>query len=208
MLRSENSIIDAQTYYTAPINDWVFNENLKMTYNNPEFHKQLKHQNKDINELNTGWADQYKVLGEEEEEEELDVSSLRDKYDKYHKYDDDYNDDDDYTVDDEYDDNKYNDEDEDDYKSDITFKFNKNKANSNIKEETKYKSSIEINKPTDTLEDLNNMFKKHKEVTDSTRSKVENAINNISHEKQNIKLNLTKPAMSNNIKLNINKRDS
>ena len=55
---SGNEIIETQTYYTIPEQDWIFDEDMKVTYNNPVFQKQLDLQGRDINDLNTGWVAQ------------------------------------------------------------------------------------------------------------------------------------------------------
>ena len=56
---SGNEIIETQTYYTQPELDWVFDENQKLTYNNPVFTDQCKKQGRDWDALNTGWVDQH-----------------------------------------------------------------------------------------------------------------------------------------------------
>lgn len=56
--KAGNEIIETQTYYTIPEQDWIFDEDMKVTYNNPVFQKQLDLQGRDINDLNTGWVAQ------------------------------------------------------------------------------------------------------------------------------------------------------
>ena len=70
-LGSGNEIIETQTYYTQPENDWEFDENQKLTYNNPVFTEQCKRRGRNIDELNTGWVPQHKI-GEEPEDEVVD----------------------------------------------------------------------------------------------------------------------------------------
>lgn len=64
---SGQEIIETQTYYTQPENDWEFDEDQLLTYNNPVFVEQCKRRNKDFDKLNTGWVKQVPI-GEEEEE--------------------------------------------------------------------------------------------------------------------------------------------
>lgn len=56
--KAGNEIIETQTFYTIPEQDWIFDEDMKVTYNNPVFQKQLDLQGRDINDLNTGWVAQ------------------------------------------------------------------------------------------------------------------------------------------------------
>lgn len=73
---SGNEIIETQTYYTVPENDWEFDDTLKMTYNNPVFIEQCKRRKIEIDE--TGFVEQIpldkqeKLLVEEIDEEEDD----------------------------------------------------------------------------------------------------------------------------------------
>ena len=55
---SGNEIIETQTYYTQPENDWEFDTCAFLTFNNPEFLKQCKKRNINVEELNTGWVKQ------------------------------------------------------------------------------------------------------------------------------------------------------
>jgi hypothetical protein len=64
-LQSGNEIIETQTYFIKPERDWVFDENLKMTYNNPVFLEQKEKRNEPIND--SGWVAQYKLDSNEEE---------------------------------------------------------------------------------------------------------------------------------------------
>ena len=68
---SGNEIIETQTYYTQPENDWMFDEDQKLSYNNPVFIELCKRQGKNFDELNNGWVPQHKIGEEPEEEEEI-----------------------------------------------------------------------------------------------------------------------------------------
>ena len=80
---SGNEIIETQTYYTQPENDWEFDEDQKLSYNNPVFIELCKRRGKNFDELNTGWVPQH-PLDEEpaEEEEEFDEEPEDDEDDE------------------------------------------------------------------------------------------------------------------------------
>ena len=69
---SGNEIIETQTYFTQPEKDWEFDTNAFLTFDNPEFKKQCKLRNINIDELNTGWVKQVPLdqLEKEDEDEE------------------------------------------------------------------------------------------------------------------------------------------
>lgn len=64
-----NEIIETQTYYTVPENDWVFDDTQKLSYNNPVFLEQCKRKGIKIEDLDTGWVPQH-ILSEDSEEDE------------------------------------------------------------------------------------------------------------------------------------------
>lgn len=66
---SGKEIIEVQTYYTTPESDWIFDETLKATYNNPVFLEQKKLRNETIDD--SGFIPQ-KPLDEQSTEELVD----------------------------------------------------------------------------------------------------------------------------------------
>lgn len=78
---SGNEIIETQTYYTQPENDWEFDEDQKLSYNNPVFIELCKRRGKNFDELNTGWVPQHKI-GEEPEEEEDEIEEEEDEFEE------------------------------------------------------------------------------------------------------------------------------
>lgn len=85
---SGNEIIETQTYYTQPENDWMFDEDQKLSYNNPVFVELCKRQGKNFDELNTGWVPQHKI-GEEPEEEEDEIEEEEDEFEEDEDLDED-----------------------------------------------------------------------------------------------------------------------
>ena len=63
---SGNEIIETQTYFTQPENDWVFDDKQKLSYNNPVYLEQCKRKGITIDD--SGWVKQH-PLDEEVEEE-------------------------------------------------------------------------------------------------------------------------------------------
>ena len=57
-IQSGKDIIETQTYFTMPENDWIFDEDMRDTFNNPEFEKQCKKREIDMESLNKGWVEQ------------------------------------------------------------------------------------------------------------------------------------------------------
>lgn len=79
--KAGNEIIETQTYYTQPENDWEFDEDQKLSYNNPVFIELLKRRGKNFDELNTGWVPQHKI-GEEPEEEDEEIEEAEDEFEE------------------------------------------------------------------------------------------------------------------------------
>ena len=224
-----NEIIETQTYYTQPEDDWEFDENQKLSYNNPVFIEQLKRSGKKVEELDTGWVPQVKIgdIKDEEEDEELE---------------DDW--------DDEEEDeiipvekpqrplrptkpikaNDVSNIEEDDDEEDIMFSFGKNdkpKTENKSAQPTNDKPediASKIVKPEISMADLESMFGTSTSETTSstsipkpnmittpetsTRNKVENALKSVDEPKSNhIKLNIDKTAsVKQTIKLNIKQK--
>ena len=80
--KAGNEIIETQTYYTQPENDWEFDEDQKLSYNNPVFVELCKRRGKNFDELNTGWVPQHKIGEEPEEEEEIEEDDELDDIDE------------------------------------------------------------------------------------------------------------------------------
>jgi len=78
---SGNEIIETQTYYTQPENDWEFDEDQKLSYNNPVFVELCKRRGKNFDELNTGWVPQHPLDEDQVEEEEEIEEELEDDED-------------------------------------------------------------------------------------------------------------------------------
>ena len=76
-IQSGNEIIETQTYYTQPENDWIFDENLKATYDNPVYTEQKKRKNETID--NSGFVPQHPL--DEQPPEEV-VDNLLDETDE------------------------------------------------------------------------------------------------------------------------------
>lgn len=77
---SGNQIIETQTYFTMPENDWEFDDTQKLSYNNPVFIEQCKRRGRKLEELDTGWVPQHKLDDEDSDIEEID-DDLEDEFD-------------------------------------------------------------------------------------------------------------------------------
>lgn len=98
-LQSGNEIIETQTYYTEPENDWVFDETQKMTYDNPVYIEQKKRKHETIDDSGFTVPKKLDKLDNEDEVEELE--ELKDEERNISKFEDDgWNDD--WDDDDEY----------------------------------------------------------------------------------------------------------
>ena len=64
-----NEIIETQTYYTQPENDWEFDDTQKLSYNNPVFLEQCKR--KGITVKDEGWVPQHKIGETPDKEDEV-----------------------------------------------------------------------------------------------------------------------------------------
>lgn len=73
---SGQEIIETQTYYTQPKKDWKFDENQKLSYENPVFEEQCKILGKDFDKLNTGWWNEDEKPTEEKPEDEKPVEDV------------------------------------------------------------------------------------------------------------------------------------
>ena len=83
-----SEIIEVQTYFTKPENDWVFDENRADTYRNPEFLKQCKLRDRDVDAINVGWVDQVPFEdGPDPSEEDEDDDDRDDRFGRYDDFD-------------------------------------------------------------------------------------------------------------------------
>ena len=149
--KAGNEIIETQTYYTVPENDWEFDEDQKLSYNNPVFVELCKRRGKNFDELNTGWVPQHKIGEEPEEEEEIEEEEEEDEFDE----DDDLDD-----VRRHKDQSKaLNDSKKDNDDEPVTFKFGgkKNKDNKTTDDKSENKS-VKAESPDLKKEDLEAMF--------------------------------------------------
>lgn len=64
-LQSGNEIIETQTYFTEPENDWVFDESQRLTYDNPVYIEQCKRKGKEMDD--SGFVEQFRVKEEKED---------------------------------------------------------------------------------------------------------------------------------------------
>ena len=78
--KAGNEIIETQTYYTQPEKDWEFDEEQKLSYNNPVFADLLKNQGRKIEDLDKGWVPQHKI-GEAEPEPDEDEDEIEEDED-------------------------------------------------------------------------------------------------------------------------------
>lgn len=193
--------------------DWEFDEDQKLSYNNPVFIELCKRQGKNFDELNTGWVPQHKI-GEEPEEEEDEIEEEEDEFEE----DEDLDEDELFTDDPK----KEEPPKEDD--SEVTFKF----GSKNPKDETKNESNtkIDVDVPETSMDDLVNLFggSAPKDETPSfdgpsqpnfgqpsNRERIGAALDEIPGTKPRLKLNIDKtsadqpiaPTPKTTIKLNI-----
>ena len=73
-LQSGNEIIETQTYYTQPEDDWVFDEEQKLTYDNPVFIEQKNRKHEEIKD--EGWVPQHKVDESPEDIKEEEIEEM------------------------------------------------------------------------------------------------------------------------------------
>lgn len=73
-LQSGNEIIETQTYYTEPENDWVFDETQKMTYDNPVYIEQKKRKHETIDDSGFTVPKKLDELDEEEIEDNIQLN--------------------------------------------------------------------------------------------------------------------------------------
>lgn len=93
-LQSGNQIIEVQTYYTQPENDWVFDEEMKVTYDNPVYLEQKKRRNETVDD--SGFVVPRRLSEIEEEKnkkEDLKVEDFVDTDDEDDEIDDFFDDD-------------------------------------------------------------------------------------------------------------------
>ena len=197
-----NDIIETQTYYTQPEKDWVFDEDMLLTYNNPVFKEQCKLRNIKIDDLNTGWVKQVPLDKQdnddsdedEEEEEDLDLNENSSKEDE---------EDDDWDWDDDEEEKEEKEEED--------------------KESSESKDSVEAKLNDISFDNLAKMFsddpkeEKSSESTadepivsdlDSTRDKVYDALNDAPVEKPKIKLTFDPTTKPKTNKIKFNRPDS
>ena len=152
VLQSGNEIIETQTYFIKPERDWVFDENLKMTYSNPVFLEQKEKRNEPIND--SGWVAQYKL------------DSNKEEIDLYNDLDSDDQDINELLLDDDL----FDEDLEEDQKPIIDFKFGSGKSiraklEEEIKEKTEFnetdqeKHTVKLPKLSINKEDKNNTIK-------------------------------------------------
>lgn len=85
-MQSGNVIVEVQTYYTQPENDWVFDETQKETYLNPEYEKQKKKRKEVMDQ--TGFVDQHPITEKfDPTEDDDDVSEDDFEDDDWHEDD-------------------------------------------------------------------------------------------------------------------------
>ena len=87
-LQSGNEIIETQTYYTEPENDWVFDETQKMTYDNPVYIEQKKRKHENIDDSGFTIPKKLSELDDTDEQPEVNTFDENDDDD----WDDDWDD--------------------------------------------------------------------------------------------------------------------
>lgn len=197
---SGNEIIETQTYYTQPEDDWVFDDTQKLSYNNPVFTEQCKRKGIKLEEIDTGWVPQHKIG--DVQEEDLEEDELNDDEDGFDEDD----------IDEEVvkptptkserpsserrerPTRPKNDDDE------PIFKFGDDKKK---EEPPKPTTKADVIKPEVSMSDLEAMFNVQPK-TESTRDKVEEALKEVKAPTPVIKLNVDKGNVDKpKIKLNI-----
>lgn len=90
-LQSGNEIIETQTYYTEPENDWVFDETQKMTYDNPVYIEQKKRKHETIDDSGFTVPKKLSDLDKDEIEDinEQEISTFNEEDDWEDDWDDD-----------------------------------------------------------------------------------------------------------------------
>jgi len=83
---SGTEIIETQTYYTAPDKDWVFDEDQRLTYDNPEYKKQCKRLGKEPD--TTGFVDQIPL--DEIQDKPKDDDENKEEDDDFDDFDEDF----------------------------------------------------------------------------------------------------------------------
>ena len=85
---SGTEIIETQTYYTAPDKDWVFDEDQRLTYDNPEYKKQCKRLGKEPD--TTGFVDQIPLDEIQDDSKDDDEDKDKDDDDDFDDFDEDF----------------------------------------------------------------------------------------------------------------------
>ena len=85
---SGTEIIETQTYYTAPDKDWVFDEDQRLTYDNPEYKKQCKRLGKEPD--TTGFVDQIPLDEIQDKPKDKDEDKDKDDDDDFDDFDEDF----------------------------------------------------------------------------------------------------------------------
>lgn len=137
------------------ITDWEFDEDQKLSYNNPVFVELCKRRGKNFDELNTGWVPQHKI-GEEPEEEEDEIEEEEDEFEEDEDLDEDELFKDDAPKKEappKKEDTFEDDEDEDE--EPVTFKFGGKKSKDEPKDD---KPKVEADSPAVSMDDLTSLF--------------------------------------------------
>ena len=120
--------------------DWVFDENQKLTYDNPVFIEQCKRQKKNFDALNTGWVPQRRLdeIAEDEIAEDEDLEEPEE-----------------ITAEDEA--NMFIDSEEDENEDDVINSLS-DKAEDKPKEESKQPGVVADKPPDISMDDLDTLF--------------------------------------------------
>lgn len=130
--------------------DWEFDEDQKLSYNNPVFIELCKRQGKNFDELNTGWVPQHKI-GEEAEEPDEEIEEEEDEFDEDADLDDVRRHEDQSKV--------SNDSKKDNDDEPVTFKFGGKKNNDKkTTDDTSENKSVKAESPDLKMEDLEALF--------------------------------------------------
>ena len=180
---SGNEIIETQTYYTDPASDWEFDDTQLITYDNPVFTEQCKKRNIKIDK--TGFTKQFKL----DELEDDDINE-----------DDDIDDDNDF--DDTIEDINENELDIEHSETTLSFKIGGNKHEV-LSDNSDNDTTNLIQSKSDESESI---IKSSNINVESTRDKVNNALNEIesSNESPKIKLNIDKTSSKSTTKIKLN----
>lgn len=172
-IQSGNEIIETQTYFTRPESDWVFDETLKATYNNPVYLDQKKMKNETVDD--SGFVVQ-RPLDEQPPEEAIDDMLGENEIEKEDIIEEDSTP---KNVDDIFGDEEdlFNSEDDDKKPSSIGFKFSSGKSvevSTEIPKEEPVVEQVTEQKPV-TLQKpkirLNKSLLQNDENLDSSQSK-------------------------------------